>query len=121
MDEQVVREHARAVCDALVAGDIDRATQDFSNELRRNLGEVIALLPLPSSEATIESVEHGGAGYNVILRLVGETEEVQIQTRWKERDGRPTVVEASHLSKTVLAQPIGEGDGEGDAEPSESA
>lgn len=114
MDEQAVREHARAVCDALVAGDIDRATQDVSNELRRNLGEVIALLPLPASEATVESVEHGGAGYNVILRLVGETEEVQIQTRWKDRDGRPTIVEASHLSKTVT-EPV-EGSGEDDGE-----
>ena len=121
MDEQAVREHARAVCDAIVAGDIDRATQDFSTELRRNLGEVIALLPLPSSEATVESVQHGGAGYNVILRLVGETEEVQIQTRWKERDGRPTVVEASHLSKTVTEQPTAEDGGEGDAEGSVSA
>jgi hypothetical protein len=121
MDEQAVREHARAVCDALVAGDIDRATQDVSNELRRNLGEVIALLPLPASEATVESVEHGGAGYNVILRLVGETEEVQIQTRWKDRDGRPTIVEASHLSKTVLEGPIGEEGGEGDGEGSASA
>ena len=120
MDEQAVRDHARAVCDALVAGDIDRATKDVSNELRRNLGEVIALLPLPASEATVESVEHGGAGYNVILRLVGETEEVQIQTRWKERDGQPTIVEASHLSKTVLEAPLGEEDGESDAEGSAS-
>jgi hypothetical protein len=121
MDEQAVREHARAVCEALVAGDIDRATQDVSDELRRNLGEVIALLPLPASEATVESVEHGGAGYNVILRLVGETEEVQIQTRWKDRDGRPTIVEASHLSKTVLELPLGEDGAEGDAEGTSSA
>ncbi len=121
MDEQTVRDHARAVCDALVAGDIDRATKDFSNELRRNLGEVIALLPLPSTEATVESVEHGGSGYNVILRLVGETEEVQIQTRWKDRDGQPTVVEASHLSKTVMEQPVTDGDDEGATEGSESA
>lgn len=121
MDEEAVREHARAVCDALVAGDIDRATQDFSTELRRNLGEVIALLPLPASEATVESVQHGGSGYNVILRLVGETEEVQIQTRWKERDGRPTVVEASHLSKTETEQPMAEDDGEGATDGSEGA
>ena len=55
MDEQAVRDRAQALCDALVAGDVDRATEDFSVELRRNLGEVIALLPLPSSEATVES------------------------------------------------------------------
>ena len=112
MDEQAVREHAQALCDALVAGDIDRAIEDFSKELRQNLGEVLALLPLPANEATVESVEHGGAGYNVVLRLVGETDEVLIQTRWKERDGQLTIVEASHVSATALATPEVEVDAE---------
>ena len=103
MDEQTVRQHARAMCEAIVAGDVDRATQDVSAELRRNLGEVISLLPLPSKEATIESVELGGSSYVVVLRLVGETDEVQVQTRWKDRDGKPTIVEASHLSRVELA------------------
>jgi hypothetical protein len=119
MDEQAVRDHARSLCDALVAGDIGLATEDFSKELRQNLGEVLSLLPLPAVEATVESVEHGGPGYTVILRLVGETDEVMIQTRWKERDGRPTVVEASHLSKAPVA-PQGEeaeGNGGGEATP----
>ena len=35
-----------------------------------------------------------------MLHLVGESDEVQIQTRWKDRDGTPTLVEASHLSRT---------------------
>ena len=121
MDEQAVRDRAQALCDALVAGDVDRAIQDFSVELRRNLGEVIALLPLPSSVATVESVEHGGTGYNVVLLLVGENEEVRIQTRWKERDGRPTVIEAGHLSKTVRAAEPGEGETEDDLAGSESS
>jgi hypothetical protein len=113
MDEQAVRDHARAFCDAIVSGDIDRATADFSNELRRNLGEVLAMLPLPANEATVESVEHGGSGYNVVVRLAGEIDEVMIQTRWKDRDGQPTVVEASHLSKTTIPQvEEGEEDGE---------
>jgi hypothetical protein len=103
MDADAVRERATALCDALLAGDVERATEDFSKELRQNMGEVIAMLPLPSSEASIESIEHGGSGYNVVLRLVGETDEVQLQTRWKDRDGRPTVVEASHLSQTATA------------------
>ena len=108
MDEEAVRARAQAMCEAIVAGDIDRAIQDFSKELRQNLGEVIALLPLPASEATIESIEHAGSGDNVVLRLVGESEEVMIQTRWKERDGRPTVIEASHLTRTAIAAASGE-------------
>jgi hypothetical protein len=81
------------------------------------------MLPLPASEASVESVEHGGAGYNVVIRLVGETEEVLIQTRWKDRDGQPTVVEAGHLSQTVRPEAVGEdeGENEGDVEGSESS
>ena len=109
MEEQDVRARAEALCAGLVAGDIERATEDFSTELRRNLGEVLALLPLPSSEATIESIDRGGgSGYTVVLRLVGETEEVLIQTRWKERDGQATVIEASHLSSKEMAVQSGE-------------
>jgi hypothetical protein len=47
-----------------------------------------------------------------VLRLVGETEESQVTTRWKIRDGGPTIVEASHLSRVVLAA---------EAEPDEDA
>ncbi len=116
LEEQDVRGRVEALCAALVAGDVELATVDFSKELRQNLGEVLALLPLPASEATVESIERGGSsGYNVVLRLVGETEEAMIQVRWKDRDGQPTVIEASHLSRTeTTTEPVapdGEGDG----------
>lgn len=115
MDEQEARARGEALCAALVDGDIERATQAFSPELRRNLGEVIALLPLPATEATVDSVERGGSsGFTVVLRLVGETDEVMIQTRWKDRDGELTVVEASHLSSRAMA--LAEGIPEDDAE-----
>jgi hypothetical protein len=100
MDEPAVRTRAQAMCDALAAGDIDQATGDFSPELRRNLGEVLALMPLPANEVVIESIAHGGSGYNVVLRMAGEVDEVLLQTRWKDRDGEPRMVEASHLSST---------------------
>jgi hypothetical protein len=122
MDEQQVREQADAFCSAIVAGDIERATEHLSNELRQHLGEVLMLLPLPSTEAAVESLERagGGSAYAVVLRLIGESNEVMIQTRWKDRDGRPTIVEASHLSRTELAPPeeeaLGtEGSPEGDS------
>lgn len=115
MDEIVVRERAQALGDALVAGDIGLATTDFSDELKRNLGEVLGLLPLPCSAASVESVELSGSGYNVVLRLVGEGEEVQVQTRWKDRDGNPTVIEASHLSRTVVSAESAEGEAVEDA------
>ncbi len=116
MDEEAVRERAQALCDALVSGDIELATRDFSEELRRNLGEVLSLLPLPANAASVDTVEHAGSGYNAVLRLVGETEEVLIQTRWKDRDGRATVIEASHLAKAEITTQIDTGVDEGEAE-----
>jgi hypothetical protein len=100
MDVETVRDRATAFCDALDAGDIDRAAGHMSPELRRNLGEVLGLLPLPSNESTVVSIDRGGSGYSVVLRLAGETDEVELQTRWKDRHGEPTLVEASHLSRT---------------------
>jgi hypothetical protein len=120
MDEAQVRERAEAVCAALVAGDVGQAAEAFSAELRQNLGEVIALLPLPATEGGVESVERGGgSSYTVVLRLVGETEEVLLQSRWKERDDRPTLIELSHLSATEKA--IQSGELEPGAEPGDTS
>jgi hypothetical protein len=110
MDDEAIRTQARAFGDALVAGDVDSAIASFSPELRRNLGEVLQLFPLPATQATVDSVEHGGSGYNVVIRLVGESEETQVHTRWKDRDGQPTIVEASHLSRTARAAEDVEGE-----------
>lgn len=115
--EETVRARAQALCDALVAGDVDRAIGDFSPELRRNLGEVLAMLPLPANEATIEAVERGGSGFVVVVRLAGEIDEVMIETRWKERDGQPVVVEAGHLSASPVAEPVDETGAGAEAEP----
>lgn len=105
MDENDVRTSTQAVCDALVAGEIDTAIGFLSDELKRNLGEVVALLPLPATEATIDSIERGPSAYVVTVRLTGESHEDVLQTRWKDRDDQPRIVEVSHLSRTERAAP----------------
>jgi hypothetical protein len=106
MDEQAVRDRAQEHLDALMAGDVERATEAFSDGLRHNLGPIMAQLPLPLTEATIESVAFGGSGYVVVLHLVGESD-ARFQTRWKDRDGRPTMVEMSHIAEPAIeAEPI---------------
>jgi len=42
MDEQAVREHAQATCEALLAGDIGKAAEEMSKELRSTLGQIVA-------------------------------------------------------------------------------
>jgi hypothetical protein len=101
MDPQVVRGRAEAFCAALIDGDMSRAAEDLSHELQSNLGSLVAILPLPLTEAAVESVEMAGSGYVALLRLVGESSEIELQTRWKERDGQPTIVEASHVAEAV--------------------
>jgi hypothetical protein len=98
MEEQAVREHAQAHCEALLAGDIERAAQELSNELRSNLGQLVAMLPMPLTQASVESVDRTGTGFRAVLHLVGESTETRLETRWKDRDGRPAIVEVSHLT-----------------------
>jgi hypothetical protein len=111
MDESAVRSCAERVGEALVAGNVDAAIDYLSDERKRNLGEVVALLPLPATEVTISSVERATSAVVVVLHVVGETADVELQTRWKDRDGDPKIVEVSHLSSVEREVPATE-DGE---------
>lgn len=102
MDKEAVREHAQAHADALLAGDIGRAAEEMSRELQHNLGPIVAMLPMPMTEASIESVESTPSGYKVVLHLVGEGGDLRLETRWKDRDGRPTIVEASRVHEEPI-------------------
>jgi hypothetical protein len=105
MDESAVRRSVGAVGDALVAGEVDTVIGYLSDELKRNPGEVVAMLPLPATEASIVSVEHATSAVVVVMRVVGETSDVELQTRWKDRDGEPRIVEVGHLSRTEREAP----------------
>ena len=93
----MIRDRAESFRQALLAGDIGEASVDMSSELQRNLGPVVGMLPLPLTDATLETVESTGSGYRALLSLVGESGTIRLETRWKERDGHPTMVEASHV------------------------
>ena len=127
MTEEEVRERARAVCDALVAGDVGRIIEMLSDELRRSPGETVALLPLPAQKAVVASVESagGGAAYVAVLEVTSEAEHLELQTRWKDRGGETRIVEVSHRSRRAIeaeaeaaaAAEIGEEAGEGTTPP----
>lgn len=104
MNVDDVRASAQQVAEALVAGDVETAIGFLSDELRRNLGEVVALLPLPATEAAITSEERGATAVVVVVRVTSETQEVELQTRWKDRDGTPRIVEVSHLGRVERAE-----------------
>jgi hypothetical protein len=101
LTEEEVRERVRAVCAALVAGDMGPVIEALSDELRRNPGEVVAMLPLPAVAAEVARLEGtgGGAAFVATLDVTSETEHLELQTRWKDRDGEPRIVEVSHVSR----------------------
>jgi hypothetical protein len=105
MDEAAVRSSVAQFGDALVAGNVDSAIEHFSDELKRNLGEVVALLPLPATDVTIQSVERATSAVVVVLQVASETADDELQTRWKDRDGTPRIVEIGHLRRTERAIP----------------
>jgi hypothetical protein len=115
MDEQAVREHAQATCDALMAGDIGKAAEQMSKELQSSLGPIVSMLPMPMTEASIESIESTPTGYKAVLHLVGEGDTLRLETRWKDRDGQPTIVEASRVHEEPAEAPV-EGEATVDAD-----
>ena len=121
MEESDIRSAAQSVADALVAGNVEGAIDYLSDELKRNVGEVVALLPLPATEATIVSIERATSAFVVIVRLVGETSDVEFQTRWKDRDGEPRIVEVSHLSQVEREGPPTDAEDLGEEDASSAA
>jgi hypothetical protein len=101
MTEEEVRERTAAICAALVAGDVGQVIEALSDELKRNPGEVVAMLPLPALSAELMRLEGsgGGAAYVALLDVTSETEQLELQVRWKDRDGEPRIVEVSHVSR----------------------
>jgi hypothetical protein len=72
--------------------------------MRSSLGPIVAMLPMPMTEASIESIESTPTGYKAVLHLVGEGDTLRLETRWKDRDGQPTIVEASRVhEESVVA------------------
>src|SRR5215217_7606735 len=111
MDEAAVRSSAEQFGDALVAGNVDGAIEHFSDELKRNLGEVVALLPLPATGVTITSFDRATSAVVITLQVASETADDELQTRWKDRDGTPRIVEIGHVGRTERPAPTAaEGD-----------
>lgn len=109
MTEDQVRERAAAVCQALLDGDVGRVIAMLSDELQRNPGEIVAMLPLPAREAVVTSVEGtgGGAAYVAVLEVTSDAEHLELQTRWKDRADEPRIVEVSHRSRRAIEAAAG--------------
>jgi len=95
MDEATTRDHIQKHADAVVRGDMDAVTADFSEELRPQLPQLGRALPRPVIAAEVLSVEIGDPVSVAMIRYSGADGEVTIRSGWQEEGGRPVIVQAA--------------------------
>lgn len=92
MEETAVREHAEAHGQAIVDGDLRRASEDLTADAKAAVGPVMAALPRPVTAASVESLQTDGEELVVVLRYSGEDSQALVESRWGEVEGRPMIL-----------------------------
>ncbi|MGH2747135.1 MAG: hypothetical protein ACRDKB_04330 [Actinomycetota bacterium] len=90
MDESDVRESAEAHAQAIVAGDIGGAVRYLNDRAKAQGGDVMKSMPSPLTGAEVTSIESSDDAFLVQIRYAGESDELVVESRWIEQDGRPT-------------------------------
>lgn len=93
MDEQSTRDRIQAHADAVVAGDIETVTNDFSEPLRPQVPQIAQSLPQPVKTAEVLSVEFEGGEAIAQIRYSGDAAAQTIRTHWQEIGGEPQIVD----------------------------
>jgi hypothetical protein len=93
MDEQTTRDRIQAHADAVVSGDIETVTNDFSEPLRPQVPQIAQSLPQPVKVAEVLSVEFVGEEAVAKIRYSGGDKAQTIRTHWQEIDGQPQIVD----------------------------
>jgi hypothetical protein len=94
MDDAKTRSHIQEHADAVVRGDFDAVTADFSEELRPQVPQIAAeVLPKPAvTAADVLSVEVGDLESVAKIRYSGDSGSVTVRSLWQDVDGRPLIV-----------------------------
>jgi hypothetical protein len=93
MDEATTRAQIQNHADAVVRGDLDTVTADFSEELRPRVPRLAQALPQPVTSAEVLSVEIGDPVSTAMIRYSGSSGAVTIRSNWQEEGGRPVIVQ----------------------------
>jgi hypothetical protein len=92
MNEATTRDQIRNHADAVVRGDLETVTADFSEELRPRVPQLSKALPQPVTSAEVLSVEIGDPVSTAMIRYSGTGSAVTIRSNWKDEGGRPVIV-----------------------------
>lgn len=91
MDENTIREHADAHAQAVVAGDMGKASSDLNEEAMQQAPSVMKALPRPTTGASVQDVTAEGDAYVARILYSGESAATTVASRWVEQDGRPVI------------------------------
>ncbi|HEY3726667.1 MAG TPA: hypothetical protein VGL51_05810 [Solirubrobacteraceae bacterium] len=97
MDETRTRSQIHDHADAVVRGDMDAVIADFSAELRPQVPQLAQALPMPVTSAEVKKIELGDEESVAEIQYTGDSGQVTIRTRWREIDGRPSIVAGEPL------------------------
>lgn len=92
MDEETTRRCVHDHADAVVRGDMDHVTADFSPDLRPQVPQIAQSLPHPVTSAEVRSLQVGDEESVAEIFYAGESGGVTIRSRWRDIDGRPSIV-----------------------------
>ncbi len=98
MDDRKTRKHVQAHADAVVRGDMDAVTADFSEELRPQVPQLAQLLPHPVTTAEVVSLHVEEAESVATIRYLGDSGKVTLRTRWQDHGRHPVIVEVEPVT-----------------------
>jgi hypothetical protein len=93
MDQANVREHAEAHANAIVTGDLARASSDLTDEAKRGARAVMAEMPRPVTDARVGEVLVSDNDAVATIVYAGNDTQISVESRWEEREGRPMIVD----------------------------
>ncbi|MDQ4144153.1 MAG: hypothetical protein M3198_10505 [Actinomycetota bacterium] len=91
VDENTIRQHAEAHGQAVVAGDLRKASSDLNDEAKQQAPTVMKSLPRPTTSASVEDVTAEGDAFVARILYSGENSKATVASRWVEENGRPVI------------------------------
>jgi hypothetical protein len=98
MDDRKTRDHIQQHADAVVRGDMETLTADFSEELQPQVPELAQGLPQPVTSAEVLSVDVGDTESIAVIRYSADSGEVILRSRWQDQGPHPVIVHVEPVS-----------------------
>lgn len=91
MDTATVQERCQDHADAMVRGDLKRASEDLSEWCKAEAPAIMKLIPMPLDSARVTNVREDGDEHLADIVYSGGGRDVTVQSRWADIEGRPYI------------------------------